>query len=227
MRKYDKDLVGQVFGRLTVIGRAPDRISKRGDARHYWTCQCSCGNVVERRDDGLLRGTSVSCGCSRKERMSTFMKERMAGKVIYGDSRERIHNIWYLMKYRCEDKTSPSYDRYGGRGIYVCEEWSDGIDGYFRFKEWSLANGYSEDLTLDRIDNDSGYSPDNCRWVDMYIQGNNKRTNRMVEYAGRTQTLSEWSRELGINMKVLHRRLDELGWDVNRAFTQPVRNVNK
>ena len=146
----------------------------------------------------------------------------MLGNIKYGDSRERIHNIWYLMKYRCENPSSPAYKNYGGRGIKVCEEWAEEYDGYFRFKQWSLEHGYTEELTIDRIDNDGDYSPDNCRWVGVAEQANNKRTNIMIEYDGKIQTLSQWSRKLGISMKNLHNRIYRLGWSVERAFTTPI-----
>ena len=218
----ERDLVGEIFGRLEVIEKAPDRFDQRGYRRNYWVCQCECGNIVERRDDGLTSGQSKSCGCLRREQMSSKMKEIMTGRIKYGDSRERIHNIWYLMKYRCEDISSPAYERYGGRGIFICPEWSDGIDGYFCFKEWALANGYRESLSLDRIDNDGPYSPENCRWSDGYTQANNKRSNILYEINGITKTLAEWAREYDINYKALHRRL-RLGWEIERALSTPLR----
>lgn len=220
------DRIGEVIGRLTIIDIAPDRFDKRGKPRQYWVCRCECGAVKEIRNDGLNGKRTMSCGCLQRDRASQINRGRTDG-FKYGDSRERIHNIWYLIKFRCEDPASPSFHNYGGRGIRMCEEWSDGITGYFKFKEWSLNNGYREGLSIDRINNNGDYSPENCRWVDTYTQGNNKRNNVLIEYGGRTQTLSQWARELGVPTKNLHNRIRVLGWDIERAFTQPYRKSNR
>lgn len=224
--KTRNDRTGEVIGRLTILGVAPDRYDKRGKPRKYWRCQCECGSIKEIRDDGLNGRHTLSCGCMQRERVSEVNKGRTDG-LKYGDSRERIHNIWYLIKSRCEEPSSPNFHNYGGRGIHLCDEWSNGIEGYFRFKEWSLNNGYSENLTIDRIDNSGNYSPENCRWVDTYVQGNNKRNNVFIEYCGKTQTLSQWARNLGVPMKSLYNRIQVLGWDIERAFNQPYRKSNR
>lgn len=224
--KRGKDRVGEVIGRLTIIDTAPPRIGKAGKPRLYWLCRCECGSLKEIRDDALNGKHTMSCGCLQRECASDANKGRTDG-IKYGESRERIHNIWYLIKFRCEDPSSHCFHNYGGRGIQMCKEWADGIDGYFRFKEWSLNNGYSDDLTIDRIDNNGDYSPENCRWVDIYAQGNNKRNNVLIEYEGKTQTLSQWARELNVPMVSLHNRIRVLGWDIERAFTQPYRKSNR
>lgn len=225
--KEVKDRTGEKIGRLTIIRRADDRFDSRGKSRIYWLCECECGTIKEVRGDSLNGNHTVSCGCFHKDQVSKAHIETRASQNTYGESRERIHNIWYLMKYRCEDPTSPAYHNYGGRGIKLCEEWADEVQGYFRFKEWALNNGYDETLTIDRIDNNGNYSPENCRWADDYIQRNNRRNNIQIEYGGRVQTLSQWARELGVPMKNLHNRIRVLGWDVERAFTQPYRKSNR
>lgn len=216
-----EDLTGKRFGRLVVVSKSD---YKGGGARPkiYWNCVCNCGNATVARVDQLKSGETLSCGCYQRDAASAYMKAHPP-QPRYGDSRERLHNIWYLMKYRCEDPTSPSYDRYGGRGINVCDEWDNGDDGYFAFKKWSLANGYSKDLTIDRINNNGNYSPDNCRWVDMFVQSNNKRNNRTIEYNGEIHNLKQWSVISGIPYKVLHARLNRYGWDFEKAITQPLR----
>ena len=130
------------------------------------------------------------------------------------------------MKYRCEDPSCPSYKNYGGRGITICDEWSNGYEGYFAFKEWSLSHGYSKDLTIDRIDNDCGYSPENCRWVSSDVQGNNKRCNRRMEYNGKVYTMAELSRLAGIPYHTFAHRL-YLGWDLERAVNQPLGKASR
>lgn len=215
------DLTGKKFGRLTVIERAPNRIYASGTPHTTWECVCECGKHVVVRGDALRGGTTLSCGCLQREVASTYGKIN-GGTIRYGDSRERIHNIWYLMKYRCEDKTSPAYINYGGRGIKVCQEWDDGDDGYFAFKEWALCNGYKEDLTLDRIDNNGNYEPVNCRWTSLNVQANNKRNNVYYDYDGQMLTLPQISEKCGIPWKVLWERIHR-NWGIDRAATQPVR----
>lgn len=141
---------------------------------------------------------------------------------------ERIQRAYYHMKNRCCNCNDANYARYGGRGITVCEEWLDtttaivngvsGSKGWFAFKEWALSNGYSPDLTLDRIDTNRGYSPDNCRWVDYKTQNNNRRSNRLITYKGRTQTLAQWCDELGLCSRTVQTRLSAMHWSVDRAL---------
>ena len=212
-----KDLSGMRFGRLTVLGR-----SEKGKPKKvYWNCLCDCGNAVTVRSDMLLCGNTRSCKCLLKE-VATENGKSNAGKIMYGDSKERIHNIWNLIKYRCEDSTSPAYKNYGARGITVCAEWSNGVEGYFAFKKWSLENGYSIDKSIDRIDNDKGYSPENCRWTNNETQSNNKRNNLILEHNGESHTASEWAKISGIPYKTFINRV-YLGWDIERAISTPIR----
>lgn len=135
---------------------------------------------------------------------------------------ERLHNIWYLIKYRCEKKESPAYSQYGGRGIKICSEWRDGDAGYFCFKNWALSNGYDNDKSIDRIDNDGNYEPGNCRWVDAVTQNNNRRVNKFYEYRGSKHTLAQWSRICGIRYGSLWARIKR-GWDIESALTKTIR----
>lgn len=130
----------------------------------------------------------------------------------------RLWYIWVNMKTRCCNPNSKAFPRYGGRGITICDEW---LNDSLTFCEWAMTNGYQDDLTLDRIDNDGPYSPENCRFISMTEQQHNRSNNRNITYQGETHCVTEWSRRLGINQTVLCRRLDR-GWTVERAFTQPV-----
>ena len=138
----------------------------------------------------------------------------------------RLNNIHQLIKQRCCNPNNRAYDYYGGRGITVCPEWlnteKSGVKnyskGFISFKHWAVSNGYKEGLTIDRIDNSKGYSPDNCQWVSMKVQCNNKRSNHYVTYKGQTKSLSEWCELLNLNYGKVKQRLNKLNWSVERAF---------
>lgn len=150
------DLTGHIYSRLTVLSEA----SKKGRDRR-WLCQCICGTTCKVHHTSLRSGNTRSCGCLRKEVLTT-----------HGDSQgNRLYGIWRDMKARCLDPKQPSYSNYGGRGITVCDAWL----AYPEFKVWALENGYSDELTIDRIENEAGYAPDNCTWATWSTQMRNKR----------------------------------------------------
>lgn len=136
----------------------------------------------------------------------------------HGDTKTRLYNTWLNMRARCNRKSSKRYEDYGGRGIKVCDEWQR---SYESFKEWALSNGYSEDLTIDRINVDGNYEPDNCRWITNKDQQNNKRNNAIYSFNGETLTLAQWSEKLGICYKTLQKRIEK--WGIEKAFTTPLR----
>ena len=160
-----KDMTGQRFGRLTVLRRA-------GSTRHreaLWLCLCDCGNERTISGSSLRRGYSKSCGCLRDEIVSNTQSTHRKTKT-------RLYNVWTHMIQRCYNPKHTAYKRYGGRGITVCNEWRNSFQ---KFHEWAMETGYDENAafhkcTIDRIDNDKGYSPDNCRWVDMKTQRHNR-----------------------------------------------------
>ncbi len=202
-----KDLTNQRFGRLTAIKTR----GKTTYGQTQWECKCDCGNTVLVGIGNLRSGHTKSCGCLSKEKSSEVGKRN----TKHGESFGRIYGIYRNILNRCLVTTSKDYPKYGGRGITVCEEWKN---SYEAFRDWSLANGYRDNLSIDRIDNDGPYAPWNCRWTTAKVQQNNTRLNRVIEHDGKTLTLSQWSETTGINYFTLWSRLDN-GWSVEEALT--------
>lgn len=140
-------------------------------------------------------------------------------KPTHGESKTRLFKIWSNMIQRCTNEKYPQYFDYGGRGIGVCDEWKE----YIGFSTWAKANGYSDDLTLDRRENDKGYSPHNCRWVSYEVQNNNQRRNYWISYRNSTHTLAEWAKILNINYETLRSRVQRYHWSVEKALSTPAR----
>lgn len=181
-----KDLVGMKFNRLFVVEFVEMR--KRTP---YWRCVCDCGNETVVAADHLKNSHTKSCGCLNIER---------ARKKNYknGLSCTKLYYTYKNICNRCNRPANEMYHLYGGRGITVCDEWL-GKNGFVNFAKWALENGYEEGLTIDRIDNDKGYSPDNCRWVDRFVQANNKSNNRYVKVNGEVGTVGDMARKYNID----------------------------
>lgn len=192
---------GNRYGKLLVISRSDQIIVSGNEARAAWTCICDCGKITTVAGRYLRNGDVKSCGCLKNS------KRGYSYNVKHGMCGTRIYSIYSHMIERCTSKNTQRYARYAGRGITVCEEWSDFDTGFKSFYDWSMKNGYDEKLTIDRIDNDGGYSPKNCRWVDIKTQSNNKSNNRIVEYMGERYTLSNLCLLLNINRGTLKNRL--------------------
>jgi hypothetical protein len=194
-----KDLTGMTFGRLTVIERAGR--DKQGNAQ--WLCRCDCGNEKILRSRHLLCGVTTSCGC-----------DACIGVITHGGSYSRLYRILRGMKTRTNNPNVKDYPRYGGRGIKVCDEWKN---DFAAFRDWAMANGYDDRLSIDRIDNDGNYEPSNCRWVDSKAQNNNRRDNCFLTVNGVTHTATEWSRILGIHIRTIRDRLKR-SWAPERVL---------
>lgn len=181
-----KDMAGMKFGKLTVLERSSD-VGNGKKPRVKWVCRCDCGNTVVVSGDGLKDGHHKTCGRCRK----THPEDH------------KLYERWLNMKRRCTDPKNKRWDVYGGKGITVCKEWLN----FEVFKKWALENGYRDDLSIDRIDNNKGYCPENCRWADAYTQMNNTSRNRFVVVYGEKMTMAQAARKLNVTYAAIQHRV--------------------
>ena len=210
------NLIGERFSRLTVEDYADDYISPQGLRFAAWKCRCDCGKYTVVRTGCLRNGKTKSCGCLSRDNII----DRSTTHGHGGRNRDRLYSIWANMLQRCGNPNRPDFVHYGGRGIKVCSEWK----GFINFFEWAHNNGYQNGLTIDRIDPNGNYCPENCRWVSVARQQNNKRDNHYLTYNGETMSMSDWADRIGIPYGTLRSRIYILGWDDERAITTPVRH---
>ena len=195
-----EDLIGCKFGRLTVVEYIPPK--ERKTRSFAWVCKCDCGNDkrVITSSTKLKNGDTKSCGCLKAERMGNLNK-----KYKYHD--RRLYEVYMAVVARTENPNNYEYKNYGARGIKLCDEWRGEL-GFDAFAEWAYSTGYDSkaprgECTLDRIDVDGNYSPDNCRWITNKEQQSNRRDNVWITYNGETHTMKQWSEILDIPYKFL------------------------
>lgn len=192
---YKIDLSGMKFGRLTVLEFAFNK-----SRRSYWKCKCECGNHKIIEGYKLKTGHTKSCGCLSRENFEKLKNMSIKHNLC----NTRLYRAWINMKNRCYNKKLKEYKNYGGRGIKVCDEWKN---DFLVFYKWSIENGYSDDLTIDRIDVNGNYEPSNCRWTTIEIQANNKTNNHFITYNNQTLTINQWARKLNIPRETIKTRL--------------------
>ena len=183
--------IGDRFGRLVVVDGGKFIGRKKASE-----CRCDCGRVKTIRNEHLKRGMVRSCGCLQRDMASS-------AHFVHGGKGTRLYTIWKGMNERCNNPNSHARANYHDKGITVCDEWGN----FSAFREWAVANGYAENLTIDRIDNDRGYSPENCRWVGRDVQSLNRRVTIFVPFNGRKVALAELARETGIPYGTLYDRM--------------------
>lgn len=196
------DLAGQRFGRLSVLSRGPSR--GRGVV---WNCRCDCGNHSSVESGNLRSGGTTSCGC-------LGLEKRIKARTKHGRSKDALYWRYQNMIARCHSPTHEAYANYGGRGIAVCERWRSSFSNFV-----ADMGDPGPGMTIERDDNDGNYTPENCRWATRLEQMNNFSRNKPITYAGRTQNISEWAREIGLSACALNKRLSL--WTTERALTTP------
>lgn len=189
-----KDCTGRRFGRLVVI----NWVGTDKWRHSLWECKCDCGNTVVATANNLRSGNTRSCGCKAHEQLVDRNSK-------HGESKTRLYRIWRGIHTRCENKNRSDSKYYAMSGITVCDEWHS----YDAFKTWSVEHGYNDSLSIDRIDNDRGYCPENCRWVTHKQQCNNRRNNIITEYRGQKMTLAEYSDAIGVPYSNIYRTISK------------------
>ena len=195
-----RDLSGRVYERLTVV----DRAGTRGN-NALWNCRCTCGTLTVVQSSHLNSGRIKSCGCYSRDQTMT-----------HGKRRSRVYKIWDGMIQRCTNPNATGYNNYGGRGISVSESWMT-FEGFYA----DMGDPPSSAHSLDRRDNDAGYSAANCRWATEEEQHNNRSDNHFLEYQGETKTIATWVRETGLSKDTILKRLKR-GWSIGRTLCTPV-----
>lgn len=197
----------QKFGMLTIIREVEPKTDKKGGKIRYVECVCECGKICKVRLHALRQARVRSCGCLRAEATKKYTKHGLA-------NRHPLYGIWKGMKERCVNPNSFAYKDYGGRGIAVCDQW---LHNFSNFHEWCISNRWREGLSIDRIDNDKGYSPDNCRFVDIFTQARNKRNNRQITYKGKIwHSVAQFCSDMNIPYRRFYQRIKR-GMSVEKA----------
>ena len=204
-----RDLTGERFGRLVVLN--VDHYQKTEHCKRvFWKCLCDCGKYTVIRSDCLTSGNTTSCGCFDYER-------RCKPNSI---KKHKLYRVYWAMKDRCYHTTCKAYKYYGGKGVKIYQEW---LDNYENFYNWCMNNGYKNGLTIDRIDVNGNYEPNNCRFITQKEQVNNTTRNRIFTFNGESLNIAQWAEKLDININTLYARLVTNKWSVERALTEPIK----
>jgi hypothetical protein len=206
MAKKRKINIGDKYGRLTILREVNPHITPCGTKQRMVECKCDCGNIVLRRIIYLNNSSSCNKG-------KCFFKSEQ--KILSRAIRKSfLYSTWSGMKQRCYDENSTSYKNYGAKSIGICEDWKI----YENFYNWAIHNGASKDMTIDRIDPNGNYEPNNCRWADIYTQANNKKTNRKITYKNETLNVCQWAERRGIDESIIRSRIDRYGYSIGEAL---------
>jgi hypothetical protein len=207
-----KDLIGKRFGKILVISRCENKRYKNNRSATQWNCVCDCNpeKIIKITSNELRRG-KINCGCEKKK-PKTYHH-------THGMSNTRLFRIWRSMHERCYNKNHKAYEKYGGRGIIICDEWL-GKSGFQNLYNWAINSGYQDNLSIDRIDNDKGYCPENCRWATPSEQQRNRRDNLLITYKEETKTIKEWSEIFNLKHSLIEWRYYN-NWPIENIFDPP------
>ncbi len=219
MNNNDEFWTGKRFSRLEVIGFERKKGKERG---WNWVVKCDCGNIKTVNPGDVKAGKTRSCGCYHDERC----RERASKFKNLVKDNKRLYGIYNGIKKRCYNENEPRYKDYGLRGITMCDEWLDKESGFDKFVEWALSSGYEDGLTIDRVDVDGNYSPDNCAWISNSEQQRNKRQTLWVEYGGEKVRLIDLCERLEVSYDTVHDRIYKRGWPVDRAVSEKSERKN-
>ena len=216
------NITGEKYGKLTAI----ERIGRHKYGGALWLFKCDCGKDRIADSSSVRTGRILSCGCAAREasvkNWKIFCDAANSARLTHGLSGKRVYDIWRSMVSRCHNPKNIGWKNYGSRGITVCDEWRNDPKV---FAEWALSNGYHDDLSIDRISNNMGYSPNNCRWISSKEQCNNRRSNRLVTIGDETKTVQQWAEQFNIDKTTLRYRLNH-GWDTTKALSTKVSHGN-
>lgn len=207
MDNLSNKYIGKTINKLTVCN-----IVKKNN-RLYFNCICECGKSALIRTDAVISGKTKSCGCLKGSSPKRFTN-------ISRKDYHKLQSTWFRINYRCHNKNHHKYPFYGAKGIYVCDQWRNSLDDFIL---WSINNGYSYNLTIDRIDNSKGYSPENCRWATLKQQQRNRNVTKMFTYNNVTKPISEWCEILNLPYDATKERLKH-GWSMEKCISTPIRN---
>jgi len=210
--KYNNpEFIGKKFGRLTVLEINHAMQGKYN--KWMWKCRCDCGNIGEYRSEYVCSGHTTSCGCALLDNKSNLQ---------HGECKSRLHTIWCVMRERCRPGHMASH-WHGDRGISVCQEWND----YKTFAKWAKESGYNDTMSIERIDNDGNYCPENCKWIQRPLQARNRRTTMYVDYNGERMSLAEACELANVPYKQTWERIKRLGWPAEKALSIPINETRK
>lgn len=211
---YFKNRAGEKYGRLTAL----EYLYTNKRRKAVWLCKCDCGNIVQVSSEKLSTGNTKSCGCLHSDKSKEKIKILIKKQTKYTRKFEKeLSIIFNQMKQRCYNKKCKAYKNYGERGIKICDEWLDDFNSFYL---WSTKNNFNSNLSIDRIDVNGNYEPNNCRWITNLEQQNNKRNNKYLEFNGQKHTYAEWSRILNIPSSTISDRIKR-GYD-----TEQILNIN-
>lgn len=195
------DIIGKKFNKLTAL-----KMLGKG----YYLFKCDCGTIKKIKRYNVISGQTKSCGCYHKETVGSYNKR-------HGLSKHPLYKTWHNMRSRCKNPNATKYYIYGGKGIKVCSEWDNNFKSFY---DWSIRSGYKKGLSIDRINSNGDYEPNNCRWTTITKQNNNTSQNHLITYYGKTMTIAQWARYKGLSQKILSERIRR-NWSIKRALSTP------